>query len=133
MFCSRDGGRAWIMPGSAHHDFAGHDGSYHFEELQTCGKITPEEADTLNELLDKFEANRPLPRNDHRIIKARHQGGAAEEHGAGEGRDVASKLFPTGSGTVGNTFAAGPGRTARPRRFNSVDCRDERCRRDAGA
>ena len=25
------------MPGSAHHDFAGHDGSYHFEELQIFG------------------------------------------------------------------------------------------------
>lgn len=29
----------------------------HFEELQTCHKITPDEAYTLNELLDRFEAN----------------------------------------------------------------------------
>ncbi len=29
----------------------------HFEELQTCGKITPEQADTLNKMLDRFDAN----------------------------------------------------------------------------
>ena len=36
----------------------------HFEELQQCGKITPEQADTLNELLDRFEAN---PKNFQRV------------------------------------------------------------------
>jgi hypothetical protein len=35
----------------------------HFEELQTCGKITPEEASRLSELLDRFEAN---PKNFER-------------------------------------------------------------------
>lgn len=29
----------------------------HFEELQECGKISPEEADALNGMLDTFEAN----------------------------------------------------------------------------
>lgn len=29
----------------------------HFEELQTCGKITAEQADALNEMLDRFEAD----------------------------------------------------------------------------
>ena len=36
----------------------------HFEELQTCGKITPEEADALNELLDRFEAS---PKNFDKV------------------------------------------------------------------
>lgn len=36
----------------------------HFEQLQTCGKITPEQADALNELLDRFEAN---PKNFDKV------------------------------------------------------------------
>lgn len=36
----------------------------HFEELQECGKITAEEADALNELLDRFEAN---PKNFDKV------------------------------------------------------------------
>ena len=36
----------------------------HFEQLQTCGKITLEQADALNELLDRFEAN---PKNFDKV------------------------------------------------------------------
>ena len=36
----------------------------HLEELQACGKITPEEADRLNEPLDRFEAN---PKNFDKV------------------------------------------------------------------